>query len=219
MGVPGGSPRHFISLPVHLISMGLGIELYEPESLMKKGMEHYRKYQFMEAFKAFDRITKLVPEFVEAWNNKGFVLMKMGELRWALDSFEQAVDLDSNYDVALLNLKRCRKLMLVDEREMATKDVSLRMTMVERAYKKGMKMFKKGKYRKAEKCFREVLRINPTDEEAYNNIGIALGRMGLYQDAVDFFHHALMLNPEYDTARANRKKYLRAMAFGVDAAS
>ncbi len=43
-------------------------------------------------------------------------------------------------------------------------------------------------------CFREVLRIDPDDAKAYNNLGVVLARQGENKEAVASFYDAIRID-------------------------
>jgi len=53
-------------------------------------------------------------------------------------------------------------------------------------------------------CYREALRLNAGYSEAYNNLGITLGKQRKYADAGDCYREALRLKPDYPDAHLNR---------------
>ena len=51
--------------------------------------------------------------------------------------------------------------------------------------------------------YREALRLNPNDDEAHNNLGIALGNKGDWDGEIAEEREALRLNPNNDVAHNN----------------
>jgi len=51
----------------------------------------------------------------------------------------------------------------------------------------------------------------PKAVEAHNNLGIALGRKGRLEEAVNEFQEALKLNPDYAEAQHNLSSALQAV--------
>jgi tetratricopeptide (TPR) repeat protein len=50
---------------------------------------------------------------------------------------------------------------------------------------------------------RQSIRMNPYDAEVYNNLGVACGKLGYYQEAVEAFQQAIKLNPYNALAHCN----------------
>ena len=75
----------------------------------------------------------------------------------------------------------------------------------------------KGSYEDAIKCYDKVIEINPEDDKAYNNKGIALANLGKYEDATEEYNKAIEINPEDDTAYYNKGNALANLGKYEDA--
>jgi len=53
-------------------------------------------------------------------------------------------------------------------------------------------------------------RIDPADAGAHNNLGVALGSQGRFDEAIDHFRAALKIQPGYADAQRNLEFALRA---------
>jgi serine/threonine protein kinase len=70
-------------------------------------------------------------------------------------------------------------------------------------FMKGFTFMEFGRYEEAIDCFREVLALEPSQEEALNNIGVCLGNLGQYEEAGRAFNDAITKKPKYPEAWAN----------------
>ena len=59
---------------------------------------------------------------------------------------------------------------------------------------------REGEFRRAVKFYQRSLRANPKDHVAWNNMGVALARLGQTKDAIDSYTEALRLRPKYTKA-------------------
>ena len=50
----------------------------------------------------------------------------------------------------------------------------------------------------------EAIRLNPNDDDAYNNRGIVKANLGQHEEAIADFDEAIRLNPNYAKAYSNR---------------
>ena len=60
-----------------------------------------------------------------------------------------------------------------------------------------------GRFEEAIKHFREVLRIDPYNTEAYNNLGVVFVRQGKDTEAISNFHEAIRIDNRYARAYYN----------------
>ena len=70
-------------------------------------------------------------------------------------------------------------------------------------FMKGFTFMELGKYEDAIKCFQEVIGLDPTQAEAYNNIGVCLGNLGRIEEAVAAIENAVAMKPDYPEAWSN----------------
>lgn len=68
---------------------------------------------------------------------------------------------------------------------------------------KGLALYNSGNYEEAIKTWQEVLKLNPNNAIAYNNIGSAYNLMKKWDEAIPYFNKALALNPDFQLAKNN----------------
>mgnify|MGYP001290830872 CR=1 FL=1 len=61
-----------------------------------------------------------------------------------------------------------------------------------------------GKWEKAFKAYQSYSQLQPRDELAYFNCGVALDNLDRHEEAIECYSEALSLNPEFDSALWNR---------------
>jgi tetratricopeptide (TPR) repeat protein len=74
---------------------------------------------------------------------------------------------------------------------------------VEELFRQGNAAQAAGNYSQAETIFRQVIRINPQDTNAYNNLGLALRRQGKLEEAITNYQKAIQLDPKDASAYNN----------------
>ena len=74
---------------------------------------------------------------------------------------------------------------------------------VEDLFKQGNAAQDAGNYSQAETIFRQVIRINPQDAIAYNNLGNALSDQGKLEEAITNYQKAIQLDPKDASAYNN----------------
>lgn len=60
-----------------------------------------------------------------------------------------------------------------------------------------------GRIDEAEKEYREVIRINPDNALAHNNLGILLANLKRFKEAEEEYREAIRINPDYAKAHGN----------------
>lgn len=73
-------------------------------------------------------------------------------------------------------------------------------------YKKGVELYKLGKYNDAIESYKKALKINPRNEKTWNNIGSTFFKLKLYPDAVESYKKGLEKDPSNETIIKNLRK-------------
>lgn len=67
-------------------------------------------------------------------------------------------------------------------------------------FRQGIAYGESGEYRKAVKCFTQVISLRPGNADAYYNRGVANNRAGNYKEAIKDFTRAICICPTYSAA-------------------
>ncbi len=78
----------------------------------------------------------------------------------------------------------------------------------EELYYEATEDFKHEQLDKAEKNFRHSIRLDPTFGDAYESLGVMLGRQERYQEAIDLMMHLSQVDPKSVLAHTNMSLYL-----------
>lgn len=70
-------------------------------------------------------------------------------------------------------------------------------------YKKGVDLYKQGRYEKAIEAFKQAIRLNPDDADVYHVLGLVYAGLGRWQEAMESYKQALRLNPDDAEAHNN----------------
>ena len=79
----------------------------------------------------------------------------------------------------------------------------LKFLKVQILLQRGFSSLNNGKAQEAISYFKAVLKINPNNDEAHNNLGMVLTQKGKFDEAVTHFSYALRINPSFEKARKN----------------
>ena len=74
---------------------------------------------------------------------------------------------------------------------------------IEEFYSRGKELFNKGEYQEAERLLSAVLKVYPHYADVHNKLGIIHHMKGDLRKAIDYFEHALLLNPKYTECSLN----------------
>ena len=70
-------------------------------------------------------------------------------------------------------------------------------------YKKGINFFKKSDYLNATKCFEKILKLDPTNKESMNSLGVIYKILNNYNLSINYFKLALSQDQNYSDALNN----------------
>lgn len=70
-------------------------------------------------------------------------------------------------------------------------------------FKLGFAYYQKGMLVEAVEAYKGAIQINPSAAIAYDNMGVALGEMGKYDQQIDAARKALEIDPTYERAKHN----------------
>ncbi len=100
-----------------------------------------------------------------------------------------------DYEDALINLEKANMVSGKNKKDIDTDTSPL--------YSKGLALCSMGQYQEAVETFKDVLRSNPDNVCAWNNLGTAYSRMGDQNKAITSFKHALNTDPKYEISWNN----------------
>ena len=121
--------------------------------------------QIADVPKGLDTLIKIDKSFYKAWNNRGLALKNLKRKDEALESFTQALNLNSQYIDAILNKGR---LLLDTKRYPEAFEILDNALTIEPKnemtwYYKGMALERMKQYKRAIKCYDQALALNPQE--------------------------------------------------------
>jgi len=191
-------------------------------ALFNKGVNFQMQKKFKYSIPYYDKVLKINPKHVTALENKGVVLYASGGFNWmkALSCFRKILKIQPNNVTALIhagliemNVHGKTKVPI----DMFKKVTRLEPKNAEAFYNLGIAYDLRGKFQKADKCFKKTLKINPRHKDAkeyqkdfFLRTGKTLLNRDKYQEALYYFNELLKINPEdlralHENAYANVK--------------
>ncbi len=174
----------------HMVNYGLGV-VYAFEE------------QFDEAIKFFSKATDIFPYFVEAHFNKAMAYKSKLDLKNAIKSFQEVVEVGDAQDELVQQAKNL--IRNIEELVLKANKISLEKYFeAQEKFERAYSDMEDGKWEKAMAGFRECLAINDRHPQSYGNIGLCLAQLGRKADALTALDTALEIDPEYAPAIVNR---------------
>ena len=158
-----------------------------------------------EAIAELKTATTLMQTNAAAWNYLGVAYHRAGLLTNAVEAYSQAM----RFDRELIEVRFNLGCVLLDQnRPDAAKTEFTAYTMrrpnvIEGFIKLGSAQMRTRELANAEKSFREALKINATDVEALNSLGMVAAQLNRPREAAESFNKALKQQPDYRPALLN----------------
>lgn len=156
------------------------------------------------AVRCFDKALEIDDEFSMAWANRGTALSRLGRMVDALDSFERALEIDSdnpNIHVGVGSiLQDClgRSQEALEHFDTALKlDPSHSMAW----HCRGVALESLGMLEEAFLSYEQAIRADEQNTYALWNLGVLLARSGKYSKAAKLFEKVVNLEPNNKEAR------------------
>ena len=89
---------------------------------------------------------------------------------------------------------------------------------IEALYKSVDDYLNSGRWEEAEESLRTILKLDPNNEEAWNDLGLVLGVTRRYEEAVEALRKTVELKPDFQVAWSNLGKTLNALGLWEECA-
>ena len=164
---------------------------------------------FYEALYHFNKAIHIMPDYTDAYFNRGNAYAKMGQYQHAIDDYNKAITIKADYayaynyyynrGIAYANIGQYQRA-IYDFNEA----ISLKPDFANLYNNRGNAYFVLGQYQQAITDFNNTILLNSNNAAAYNNRGAIWGKLGHYQRAVEDFNEAIRLKKDYADAYNNR---------------
>ena len=148
---------------------------------------------------------KKAPAKARPYNNLGAALMRAGRLGEAVQQFQSALAIKSDFGDAHYNLGLAlsRQGLLDAGIQHFDEALKLEPNNVKALNNMGVAQAMQGRYDQAALYFEAALKLNPQDADLLNNLGYSLKQSGNSDGAARQFIQALTLNPRHAGAHHN----------------
>lgn len=178
---------------------------YDPNVWCYLGIVQRASGALAEAAASYREALRLRPNFLEALNNLGNVLVDLGKHGEAETCFREVLRLRPNYPEAHNNLGAALRYQGKLDEAVACYYEALRLRphYAEAYNNLGDARKQQGRFDEAIASYFEALRLRPNYAEAYNNLGNAYLLQKKLDEAEANYRQALALKPQYPDALAN----------------
>lgn len=171
------------------------------------------KGETVQATRALTQALSMDPKLAEAYEVRGWMLIKEDEPGLAKADFEQLVKLKPQSGPAWSGLAMATYLTGDSETSLAhaTKALKLDNSSAEAYYVRGMVRYDNSEFRSALPDFEQAVELSPDDAANHERLGWTYLELKEFQNALPCFEQALKLDPEFEHAYYGRGLYYMTM--------
>ncbi|MBF0337407.1 MAG: tetratricopeptide repeat protein [Nitrospirae bacterium] len=189
------------------LSYILTYEPDNPEVHARLGFVYYRQGRPDDAIGQYKAAVAIKGNYADAYNNLGTIYMEQGRFNEAVEAFRAAVkyrhNIAGHVNLGDIYLRQGRPEEAMNQYLYAL-DVGKGNPKIHTVhYRLGRLYEGLGNLEKAADQYATAIRLNPGYAEAYNNLGVVLGKQGRIGDACDAIKKAVDLRPDYADAHNN----------------
>lgn len=179
------------------------------EALYGLGSAYLQQQKASEARDCFQRALQLRTSYPgtkpDAWNNLGILAAREGNTDTAIQYFQQALQIDPDHTIALLNLGNAyRQKKDWPEAERVLKHaLALNSDDADANFNLGMVYAQQNDTAQAYEFLQKALAARPAFPEALNNLGILYLRTKRPAEAQRSFEESIRIAPDYDQSYLN----------------
>jgi CHAT domain-containing protein/Flp pilus assembly protein TadD len=161
----------------------------ELNTLFRQGSEYLKHGKYALAYAHLQKSIELEPKNSAAWNIYGITLLMLEKYEDAITSFDQAIKLKPDNNIAQNNRSKAQQYQEVIAFDDKLDSEAIYLYV-------GVEFLKLEKYEKAVTHFDKALQLNLNDDIAWFYLGNILGILEKYQEAVICFDQVLRLKPD-----------------------
>ena len=152
-----------------------------------------------DSIKSYEKAIAIKPDYAEAHNNLGIVLMDLDQPDEAVKCYDKAIAIKPDYAEAFNNLGTALKEVgqLNAAAKCYKKAIAITPDYAKAHHNLGATLKDLGQPNEAVKCYEKAIAIKPDYAGAHNNLAIFFKDIGQLDEAVKNFEKALSINPEY----------------------
>ncbi|KZT58888.1 TPR-like protein [Calocera cornea HHB12733] len=176
------------------------------------GVRQQENEREQKAIQALRRAVELDPEYIDAWLALAVSLVNESDRRAAYDAIESWIERNKRYAgtqkptssiASNTQTMPQRQELLMQQLIAMARDIPAGEIDADVQVALGVLFNINEDYEKAIDCFHAALEVRREDWQLYNRIGASYANSGNPEKALEYYRHALQLNPGYIRARYN----------------
>lgn len=150
-----------------------------------------------KAIQIYERVLRLNPQFIEAYNNTALDLAYLGEHQQAIGFIDRALAIRPNFIEAIVNKGCCLNALSEYSAACTCFESALRINPnnAEALANLGIALIRLGQYPRARELSERVLQLNPSDYKGHSNLGKISMALEMFGDALTHFIAASQCRP------------------------
>lgn len=163
--------------------------------------------RYEDAIKAFQSAINMKPDYFEAYNDLGSVLLIQKRFNEAELAYRKSVTINPEYNKGWANLASVYAIMqrFDDALEPARTAISLKPDDAISYNTLGASLYALGRYNEAKEALEKAIELNPEYNEARSNLALVYYRLGRYEEAMNIFMRLGMTDKARRCLAAMRK--------------
>ncbi len=183
---------------------------YSASSCREWGDAFYNLQRYEDALEAYEKVIKLDPTCVYAYNGKGLALEALGDYAGALEAYEEAIQLDPGYASAYRNKgDTLRGLNRYEEALEAYEEAIKLDPKNENVYNgKGNTLYDLQRYTEALEAYNQAIGLDPKYAIAYANKSMVLYDLKRYEEGLEAANQATRFKSPYTNPHNSKGRTL-----------
>jgi tetratricopeptide (TPR) repeat protein len=162
---------------------------------MNRGLSYMGCNNYQKAIDDFQQVLKINPYSADAYNNKGLILLHLKKYQDALSNLEKAIQINSEHIKAYLNTGIC--YFYLNNNFLVAKNFSNAIELSPEITKEYLTHWD-------EDADRDDNTLSYYIALTLVNLGLKFQKKSNYQEAVIYYTHAVVLNPDFEDAYHKR---------------
>jgi len=160
------------------------------------GVTFYNQKEFSKAIQTYQKVIKLDPTYVEAYNNLGIIYQTLGDAKSAFGAYQKAIEINPRYEKGYNNLGL---LFLLEGRyeealEAFQKALAINSNHIESHINLGILFKKKGQWENAIESYQKALAIDPLHKETHYNMALLYEQLENWESAISHYQQFIQLS-------------------------